>query len=108
MLRLAPHGARRKTRGRVVRYTFLVRIFHPLLHAGLARRTYKHGVKSMFEERRKASACPTIAQHSVCCSQRFSESQLCCSSINCEFSASLRNRENGTNSWMLCRDCAWV
>src|ERR1035441_497840 len=44
---------------------------------------YKHGVKSMFEVRRKASACPTIAQHSVCCSQRFSESQLCCTSINC-------------------------
>ena len=42
---------------------------------------YKHGVKSMFEARRKASACPTIAQHSVCCSQRFLESQLCCSSI---------------------------
>src|SRR5271169_6067735 len=43
---------------------------------------YKHGVKSMFDVRRKASACPTIAQHSVCCYQRFSESQLCCSSIN--------------------------
>jgi len=43
---------------------------------------YKHGVKSVFKAKRKASACPTIAQHSVCCSQRFSESQLCCSSIN--------------------------
>ncbi len=38
-LRIAPRGALRKTRGRVVRYSFLVRIFHPLLHAGLSRRT---------------------------------------------------------------------
>ena len=29
----------RKTRGRVVRYSFHVRLLHPLLHAGLARRT---------------------------------------------------------------------
>ena len=28
-----------KTRGRADRYSFLVRLFHPLLHAGLARRT---------------------------------------------------------------------
>jgi hypothetical protein len=38
MLRCAPRGAQRKTRGRVVRYSFLVRIFHPLLSAGLSRR----------------------------------------------------------------------
>src|SRR5215472_7779170 len=30
----APHSASRKTRGRVDRYSFLVRLFHPLLHAG--------------------------------------------------------------------------
>src|SRR5258708_22962249 len=28
-----------KTRGRVVRYSFLVGLFHSLLHAGLSRRT---------------------------------------------------------------------
>src|SRR5208283_3435448 len=37
-LHCAPHGAQRKTRGRVVRYSFLVRLFHPLLQAGLSRR----------------------------------------------------------------------
>ena len=34
-----PRDLPRKTRGRVVRYSFLVRIFHPLLPAGLSRRT---------------------------------------------------------------------
>src|SRR5229473_7837477 len=38
-LRRAPHGTQRKTRGRADRYSFLVRLLHPLLHAGLARRT---------------------------------------------------------------------
>src|SRR5208337_978988 len=38
-LRNTPHGALRKTRGRVVRYSFLVGILPPLLHTGLARRT---------------------------------------------------------------------
>jgi hypothetical protein len=38
-LRRAPRDAQRKTRGRVDRYSFLVRILHSLLHAGLARRT---------------------------------------------------------------------
>jgi hypothetical protein len=38
-LRRAPHDAQRKTQGRAGRYPFLVRIFHPLLHAGLSRRT---------------------------------------------------------------------
>jgi hypothetical protein len=33
------HSAQCKTRGRVDRYSFLVRHFHPQLHAGLARRT---------------------------------------------------------------------
>jgi hypothetical protein len=38
-LRCAPHGAQRKTRGRVDRYSLLVRMLHSLLHAGLSRRT---------------------------------------------------------------------
>src|SRR5882757_1955506 len=38
-LRHAPHGTQRKTRGRVVRYSFLVGLLHSLLHAGLSRRT---------------------------------------------------------------------
>jgi hypothetical protein len=33
------HSAQRKTRGRVDRYSFLVRLFHPQLHTGLSRRT---------------------------------------------------------------------
>ena len=39
MLHCASHDAQRKTRGRVDRYSFLVRLFHPLLHTGLSRRT---------------------------------------------------------------------
>jgi hypothetical protein len=38
-LRHTPHGVRRKTRGRAVRYSFLVGLLHSLLHAGLSRRT---------------------------------------------------------------------
>src|ERR1019366_8964650 len=38
-LRRVPRGTQRKTRGRADRYSLLVRIFHSLLHAGLARRT---------------------------------------------------------------------
>src|SRR5436190_20796976 len=38
-LRCAPRGTQRKTRGRVNRYSFLVRLLHPLLPAGLSRRT---------------------------------------------------------------------
>ncbi|MGA2607227.1 MAG: hypothetical protein ABSH01_07185, partial [Terriglobia bacterium] len=37
-LHCAPHDAQHKTRGRVDRYSFLVRIFHSLLPAGLSRR----------------------------------------------------------------------
>src|ERR1022692_4444390 len=44
------HSARRKTRGRVDRYSFLVRLFHPLSHAGSSRRTTtffsRHGFRS--------------------------------------------------------------
>jgi hypothetical protein len=36
---LSPSRYQRKTRGRADRYSFLVRIFHFLLHAGLPRRT---------------------------------------------------------------------
>jgi hypothetical protein len=36
---LGPSRYQRKTRGRADRYSFLVRLFHPLLQAGLARRT---------------------------------------------------------------------
>ena len=36
------HSARCKTRGRVVRYSFLVRLLHPLSHAGLSRRTVNY------------------------------------------------------------------
>src|ERR1035437_10092937 len=43
---------------------------------------YKHGVKAVFEARNEASACLKIAQHSVCCSPRFSPSPPCCSLIN--------------------------
>ena len=45
-LRCAPRGTQRKTRGRADRYSFLVRNFHPLLHAGLSRRT----VMGMFQQ----------------------------------------------------------
>src|SRR5260370_23773837 len=38
-LRRTPRGAQRKTRGRVVRYSFLVGLLHSLLHAGLSRRS---------------------------------------------------------------------
>jgi hypothetical protein len=38
-LRCAPRGTQRKTRGRADRYSFLVKLFHSLLHDGLSRRT---------------------------------------------------------------------
>src|SRR5690348_3076937 len=38
-LRHSPRGEQRKTQGRVDRYSFLVRLFHSLLHADLSRRT---------------------------------------------------------------------
>ena len=41
-LRRTLHSARRKTRGRADRYSFLVRRLHPLLHAGLSRRTVNY------------------------------------------------------------------
>src|ERR1017187_4725446 len=45
-LRRVPRGTQRKTRGRADRYSLLVRIFHSLLHAGLARRT----VNAIFQQ----------------------------------------------------------
>src|SRR6516164_3118217 len=39
MLRRAPRDTQRKTRGRADRYSFLVRLFHSLLRAGLSRRS---------------------------------------------------------------------
>jgi len=42
----APRDAVCKTRGRVVRYSFLVRLLHPLLHAGLSRRTVNYFFRS--------------------------------------------------------------
>ena len=42
MLHRTPRGARCKTRGRVARYAFLVRLFHPLLRAGLSRRSVNY------------------------------------------------------------------
>ena len=40
-LRCAPHDTQRKTRGRVDRYSFLVRILHSLLHAGCSENTHR-------------------------------------------------------------------
>ncbi len=41
-LQWAPRDAHCKTRGRVARYSFLVRLSQPLLHAGLSRRTVNY------------------------------------------------------------------
>jgi hypothetical protein len=49
-LRRTPHDAQRKTRGRVVRYSFLVGLFHSLLHAGLSRRTDSAMLRSLRRE----------------------------------------------------------
>ena len=48
-----PRDTQRKTRGRADRYSFLVRLFHPLLHAGLARRTV---IAILRQQSRKAIA----------------------------------------------------
>ena len=45
-LRVAPHGAPRKTRGRADRYSLLVRLLPPLLPTGLSRRTDFHPLDS--------------------------------------------------------------
>jgi|GEM_PF-3063619 len=57
------HSAQRKTRGRVVRYSFLVRLFHPLSHAGSSRRTTtffsRHGFRSWLWSRIRIVSRPT-------------------------------------------------
>jgi hypothetical protein len=58
-LRRTPRGVQRKTRGRAVRYSFLVGLFHSLLHAGLSRRTGKaimHSLNRRLEHHTGASA----------------------------------------------------
>ena len=48
-------SAQHKTRGRADRYSFLVRLFHPQLHAGSSRRTTtffsRHGLRSWWSSR---------------------------------------------------------
>src|SRR5262245_54469702 len=39
-LRWTPHSIQRKTRGRADRCSFLVRLFHPLFHAGCSENKY--------------------------------------------------------------------
>jgi hypothetical protein len=58
-LRTAPHGALRKTRGRVVRYSFLVGLLHSLLHAGLSRRT----ASAIWQQLRQRTDNFRIADH---------------------------------------------
>ena len=41
-LRRVSRDTRCKTRGRADRYSFLVRLFHPLFHAGLSRRSVNY------------------------------------------------------------------
>src|SRR6202051_1673091 len=57
------HSAQRKTRGRADRYSFLVRLFHPQLHAGLSRRTTtffsRHGLRSWWRSRTRMVSLPT-------------------------------------------------
>jgi hypothetical protein len=45
-LRRAPRGAQRKTRGRVVRYSFLVGLLHSLLHAGCSENNNSSRLRS--------------------------------------------------------------
>jgi hypothetical protein len=57
------HSAQRKTRGRADRYSFLVRLFHPQLHAGSSRRTptffSRHGLRSWLSRRIRTVSLPT-------------------------------------------------
>src|ERR1035438_3123641 len=62
-LRLTLHSVRRKTRGRVDRYSFLVRLFHPLSHAGLIPAHHhifsRHGFSSWVWSRMRIVSRPT-------------------------------------------------
>jgi hypothetical protein len=61
-LRRTPRGAQRKTRGRAVRYSFLVGLFHSLLHAGLSRRT----AMAIYRQARTIpDQCAVVAYHSA-------------------------------------------
>src|SRR5438128_8989287 len=53
---LCPSRWQCKTRGRADRYSFLVRLFHPLLHAGLSRRTEM----AMFRQQRDWAQIPRL------------------------------------------------
>ena len=63
-LHWTPHSAQRKTRGRVDRYSFLVRLFHPQLHAGLSRRTTtffsRHGFRSWLCSKTRIVSRPAL------------------------------------------------
>jgi len=52
-----------KTRGQADRYSFLVRLFHPQLHAGSSRRTTtffsRHGLRSWWSSRTRTVSLPT-------------------------------------------------
>ena len=54
-LRRTPRGVQRKTRGRAVRYSFLVGLFHSLLHAGLSRRNTALAILRSRREPRRPS-----------------------------------------------------
>src|ERR1035437_5878631 len=57
------HSARRKTGGRLDRSSFLVRLFHPLSHAVLSRRTTtffsRHGFRSWLSSSTRMVSRPT-------------------------------------------------
>ena len=62
-LRWTLRSAQCKTRGRAGRYSFLVRLFHPQLHAGLSRRTTtffsRHGLRSWCWSKIRMVSLPT-------------------------------------------------
>ncbi|MGA2610235.1 MAG: hypothetical protein ABSH01_22560, partial [Terriglobia bacterium] len=70
-LHCAPHDAQRKTRGRVDRYSFLVRIFHSLLPAGLSRRFPDLRLLQVCGfQRFTAGKAADFAKHEVCATRR--------------------------------------
>ena len=66
-LRSRPRGLPRKTRGRVVRYSFLVRISHPLLPAGLSRRTRPSFLTSFTALDSPRATFRPLPRHFGCC-----------------------------------------
>ena len=89
------HSARCKTRGRVDRYSFLVRLFHPQLHAGLSRRTTtffsRHGLKSWWSNKIRMDSRPMSGA-----SLRFTAS-----------SATRRTVHRAHRFWIRYRHCRW-